>query len=102
QLPDDGIDDGLSEYRNRPGKMSKRCQEEWTWAEEKCQEEKFAYYDRGEFDKPFDMDACERGYGSEACGGKRIDWGPKGKPYKPPQKPTAKRPRARPYKPLQA
>jgi hypothetical protein len=102
EIPDERIDDGTSEYGDQPKKMSKRCKEEWAWAAEHCQKEKLKYYDSGNFDKPFDLERCMRGYVSEACGGNPNDWGTKGKPYTPPQKPPRKGPQKRPYKPLQA
>ena len=82
-IPDEGVDDDISEYGEKPRKMSGRCKEEWAAADLICQELREAHYRRGDFDTPFDMDRCKRGHVSQACGGTPVDWGSKGKPYKP-------------------
>jgi hypothetical protein len=90
EIPDDSIDDDVNEYGEKPKKMSRRCQEEWAAADVECQKKLLEKYRRGDFDTPFDMDACKKGYVSVACGGQPLDWGPKGKP--------APKPKGKPYK----
>jgi len=81
-IPHDGADDDTNELEKEPRKMSQRCQREWAEADLECQQKRKALYDRGDF-TPFDMDWCKRGLVSQACGGGIVDWGKKGKPYKP-------------------
>lgn len=90
-IPDENEDDDISKY-NPPGKkkMSKRCAEEWEWARNKCDEEEREQYKRGDYDTIFDHEKCKAGYVSIECGGTPLDWGPKGKPYKPKPGPKPK------------
>ena len=92
-IPHEDTDDDISEYGEKPKRMSKRCQKEWADADLKCQEKRAERYRAGDF-SVFDMDKCKRGYVSEACGGNPVDWGPKGKPVP--------KPKPKPYNPLVA
>ncbi len=89
-IPDEGADDNISKYGDKPRRWSKRCMEEWADAALRCAEEQKKYYAAGAFDEPFDLERCKRGYVSAACGGNPVDYGPKGKPYKPKPKPRPK------------
>lgn len=84
---DDGdVGDGITPYGEKPKKkrkMSRKCEEEWEWARRECEEQRRKQYESGDIDTIFDMEKCKRGYVSIECGGEPLDWGPKGKPYKP-------------------
>ena len=89
-IPDENEDDDISKYGDKPRRWSKRCQKEWADAALTCAEEQKKYYAQGDFDEPFDLERCKRGLVSEACGGNPVDWGSKGKPYKPKPQPKPK------------